>query len=129
MKKLMLGVATAALFSGSAIAADMAIRKAPPPPPLPMFSWTGCYVGAHVGGLWARKEWFVRQPDDEFFGQSEGAHDADGFLGGVQGGCDFQFAGGWVVGIAGDYAWTDAEGSNVSLLFPDFTNHDRRRGR
>jgi outer membrane immunogenic protein len=126
MKKLMLvGVATAALFSGSAIAADMAIRKAPPPPPLPMFSWTGCYVGAHVGGLWARKEWFVRQPDDEFFGQSEGAHDADGFLGGVQGGCDFQFAGGWVVGIAGDYAWTDAEGSNVSLLFPDFTNRSR----
>ena len=34
-----------------------------------------------------------------------------------------QFAGGWVIGIAGDYAWTNASGSNTSLLFPGFTNH------
>jgi outer membrane immunogenic protein len=29
------------------------------------------------------------------------------------------------VGIQGDYAWTDAEGSNVSLRFPDFTNQTK----
>ena len=44
---------------------------------------------------------------------SRGDHDVHGLLGGVQGGCDFQFAGGFVVGIQGDYAWTDAEGSHI----------------
>ena len=33
----------------SAQAADMPLYKAPPPAPVP-FSWTGFYIGAHVGG-------------------------------------------------------------------------------
>jgi outer membrane immunogenic protein len=124
MKKLSLAtVGLAALVALPAMAADVAVRRpayrAPPPPPPPiLYSWTGCFVGGHVGGLWARKEWF----DRTFIGQSEGSHDADGFLGGVQGGCDYQFFGGFVVGIQGDYAWTDADGSNDSLLF-NTTNH------
>src|SRR5215208_3032486 len=36
------------------------------------------------------------------------------WLGGVQAGCDYQFAGSFVIGIQGDYAWTDAEGSHDS---------------
>ena len=40
-----------------------------------------------------------------------------GFLAGVQGGCDYQF-GGIVVGIQGDYAWSDADGSGASSCFP-----------
>jgi hypothetical protein len=48
-----------------------------------------------------------------------------GFLGGVQGGCDYQFAGGFVIGVAGDYSWTDADGSHVSPLFPGFINHTK----
>jgi hypothetical protein len=43
-----------------------------------------------------------------FFGEAD--HDVSGWLGGVQAGCDYQFAGGWVIGIQSDYAWTDAEG-------------------
>ncbi len=126
MKKLFLtGVALSALVAGPAMAADLAVRapayKAPPPIPV-YFSWTGCYVGGHVGGLWARKEW-----TDRTFGLAiaEGSHDVDSWLGGVQAGCDYQFAGGWVIGIQGDYAWTDAEGSNVSLFDPAFTNVSR----
>ena len=53
----------------------------------------------------------------------------DSWLGGVQAGCDYQFAGGWVIGIQGDYAWTDAEGSNVSLFVPAFTNDIRESSR
>ena len=37
----------------TANAADMAARptyKAPPLPPAPVFSWTGCYVGGNLGG-------------------------------------------------------------------------------
>jgi outer membrane immunogenic protein len=129
MKKFVLTGFVALLIASPAMAADLRVRqpvyKAPPPPPPVYFSWTGCYVGGHVGALWTRKEWSVREPGDVFFGQSDGTHDADGWLGGVQAGCDYQFAGGFVIGIAGDYAWADADGSNASLLFPGFTNHTK----
>ena len=81
------------------------------------YNWTGCYVGGHGGGMWVSKEWFDRQPGSATFG-SHGSRHVDGFLGGVQAGCDYQFAGGWVIGIAGDYAWTDADGSRGSIRSP-----------
>jgi outer membrane immunogenic protein len=123
-------LASTALFAGlahNASAADMRVPYRPPaPPPAPVyFNWSGCYVGGHIGGVWTHKDWIVRDPRFASFGQSDGSHDADGFLGGVQGGCDYQFAGGWVIGIAGDYAWTDARGSHFSPLFPGFINHTK----
>jgi outer membrane immunogenic protein len=78
--------------------------KAPPrplPPPV-YFTWTGCYVGAHVGGLWASKEFVETTPDSKFVGLSAGTHEVDSWLGGLQVGCDYHFAGGFVVGIQGD---------------------------
>jgi outer membrane immunogenic protein len=53
MKKLFLAsVALVALNAGgSALAADMRVKYAPPPPP-PVFSWSGCYIGVHVGAGW-----------------------------------------------------------------------------
>ena len=76
---------------------------------------TGCYVGGQAGGLWAeKKEWIVRTPGGAFYGQSLGGHDADSWVGGVQVGCDYQFPGGFVVGIQGDCAATDAEGRHDS---------------
>jgi outer membrane immunogenic protein len=96
-----------------------------PPPVVPAWSWSGCYFGGYIGGLWARKEWFnhdaINNPDT--LGQSEGPHDADGLLGGILGGCDYQFAGGFVIGISGDLAGTNAAGSGDSRLFPGITNH------
>src|SRR5271169_3644865 len=35
-------------LTGSAFAADLA----PPPPPLPIFTWTGVYVGGQIGYAW-----------------------------------------------------------------------------
>jgi len=120
MKKLLLAAAAfAALTAGAANAADLAV-KAPlykAPPVVPVWSWTGCYIGGHVGGLWAKKDWTDRTPGDDFFGQSLGGHNANGWLGGAQAGCDYQFAGGFVIGIQGDYAWADAKGSNVDPIF------------
>ena len=58
--------------------------------------------------------WINRTPGGDFFGQSLGEHHVESWLGGVQAGCDYQFAGGFVIGIQGDYAWTDAEGSHDS---------------
>ena len=121
-KHFLASVALAALITAPAIAADLRRPVYPPPAPQPtvvipiqIWTWTGCYVGGHVGGLWAGKE-FV----DAALAES-GDHDVNGWLGGVQAGCDYQFAGGWVIGIQSDYAWTSAEASHVSLLDPTLT--------
>ena len=50
-KLLFLGAAVLGLSIPAARAADMPIvAKAPPPPPI--FSWTGCYLGVNAGGGW-----------------------------------------------------------------------------
>jgi outer membrane immunogenic protein len=124
MKRLLLA-SIAVFVVAPAMAADLGrpTYKAPPPPPPPVyFSWTGCYVGGHLGGAWVSKDWYDRQPGSITFGQADGGHDANGFLGGLQAGCDYQFGGGFVIGLAGDYAWIDADGSSASALFPGFTN-------
>ena len=68
MKKILLTiVALTALVATSAMAADVGVYGAPPPAPVyPVYSlyykWTGCYIGGHVGGLWAHKEWVDHEP-------------------------------------------------------------------
>ena len=114
MKKFLLaGVSLSAFIAGPAMAADMRVR-APvykgPPPVVSYFSWTGCYVGGHVGGLWVKRDW-----SDATDGFNVGSHDANGWLGGAQLGCNYQ-TGAWVFGIQGDYAWADASGSSANLL-------------
>jgi outer membrane immunogenic protein len=100
-------------------------RQAPvykAPPAVYVYSWTGCFVGGHGGGLWARKDWNVAAGDSGIgvagiaVGTPFGTHDANSWLGGVQVGCDYQFAGGFVIGIQGDYAWTDAKGTSADAV-------------
>lgn len=95
-KVLAVSLATALLFAGSATAADLGAPLAQAPP-VPVWSWTGCYVGGHGGGLWGQKDWTdhtVRPPGViPTYGNSLGGHHADSWLGGVQAGCDYQFAG------------------------------------
>src|SRR5262249_1371221 len=59
-------------------------------------------------------------------GVSFGSHDADSGLGGFQGGCNYQ-VGGWVVGIQGDYAWTDARGDNINTALMQGPLRDQSR--
>src|SRR5579859_6354222 len=61
--RTLLTVGIAVVLSGmSAYAADARRKmpvKAPPPAaaaPAPAFTWTGCYLGGHVGGGWGHKE-------------------------------------------------------------------------
>src|SRR5262245_20267619 len=114
MKKLSLAtIGLAALFAAPAMAADLArpVYKAPPPP-VYVFSWTGCYFGGNVGGLWVSKDFTGTVLGSSFSG------DASSFAGGIQGGCNYQFAGGWVVGIQADYDWTNAHSDQVGVFFP-----------
>jgi outer membrane immunogenic protein len=88
---LTLLAAVIGLAASQASAADLP-RKAPPaPPPPPPLTWTGCYIGANVGGAWGRFE--IDTPIGEV------SRSGSGFAGGGQIGCDYQFAGGWVIGF------------------------------
>src|SRR5262249_50608137 len=118
MKKLFPAAVALAIASAPAMAADLArpAYKAPPPPPV-YFSWTGCYVGGNVGGLWVHREFTDRLIGDPFFGQTF-TTDRSTVIGGVQGGCNYQFAGGFVIGIQGDYDWAgNGSNGNNGLFF------------
>src|SRR6266699_1853657 len=102
MKKLLLGSAALVVLAicGPAWAADMP-RKAPAATPAvapaaPAVTWTGCYVGGNIGGGWALKDW--ANPSTDLV------------VGGGQIGCDYQFAGSWVVGIQGMFDGADLKG-------------------
>jgi outer membrane immunogenic protein len=125
VKKLSLSLSILAASAASALAADLPARvysKAPMAPPVVVYNWTGCYIGGHVGGLWVRKDWRVTVNQAVI-----GGHDADGWLGGGQVGCNYQ-AGNWVFGIQGDYAWANASGSNQDLVSPVLYDRSRVDG-
>ncbi|MGA8937026.1 MAG: porin family protein, partial [Pseudolabrys sp.] len=90
---LMLLAAAIGLAAGLASAADLP-RKAPPayiPPAPPPITWTGCYIGANIGGAFGDAS--------ATFNFGEISTNGSGFAGGGQIGCDYQFAGPWVIGF------------------------------
>ena len=54
-----LSIATiVALTSAPVMAADMRLPPPPAPPPPPLaYTWTGFYLGAHMGSAWTNSEW------------------------------------------------------------------------
>lgn len=113
MKKLLLAT-SALVLAGPAFAADIPVRTKAPPmlaaPPV-AYSWTACYIGAHAGYGWGRTD--ITDPAllFPFAGGQTTRNNTRGFLAGGQIGCDYQFAGGWVVGLEGDLAWADIKGT------------------
>jgi outer membrane immunogenic protein len=69
-------------------------------------TWTGCYIGGHLGGGWGQKTVSVPSlaPGVSVTG------DTSGFLGGGQVGCNLQFGSNWVIGIEGDGSGSDIRG-------------------
>ncbi len=120
MKRILLAT-TALALSGPAIAADLAPAPMPVKAPAVVarpFSWTGCYIGGHLGGDWGTANFidpstFFGGGLGEFAptGSGAGFGQGAGFVGGGQIGCDYQFATNWVAGIAGDFSWTNLDGS------------------
>jgi outer membrane immunogenic protein len=100
----------------SAVAADMPVFR-PAPPPAPVFSWTGCYIGGNVG--WAQ----VSAHFNDRVDGDDGNLSSSAFAGGGQIGCDYQFASNWVLGIQGLIDWTDIKRNRVSIIDPDLTFH------
>src|SRR5512146_2821297 len=116
---LFAATALTALFGGAAAAADLATPyKAPI---ASVYNWTGCYIGGSAGALIADKEWFDATPGSPTFGLSYGTHSPSNVLLGLQAGCDLQ-AGNWVVGLQGEYGWSDARDSNRNSLIAGLAN-------
>ena len=105
----LLGVALFGMMAaGSTWAADLPV-KAPRLAPAPVVAWTGCYIGANVGGGSAHSSYIdpLAVPPAPL-----GSHRATGIVGGGQVGCDYQ-TGQWVFGIQGMVDGADLKGSHV----------------
>jgi len=63
IRTFLLSTVALATIAGSAFAADLPSRRAPPvyapPPPIPVFTWTGFYVGGQVGYEFGRSNAFA----------------------------------------------------------------------
>src|SRR5262249_1405267 len=109
MRKIGLALAaTTCLSFAVSIASAADLRpayKAPPPPPPPVFTWTGFYIGAHLGGTWGSKEYTFNGVG--LFGDN--SQTTSGFLGGAQVGYNYQVAN-IVWGVEAQFSWTNAEG-------------------
>jgi outer membrane immunogenic protein len=110
MKKLLFGAAACLVFAAPAFAADLRPRTYTKAPvytaPEVVYNWTGFYIGGHVGGAF---------PGGSSFEGSDAR-----FLGGVQGGFDYQFATNWVVGAEAQYSWLGGN-SGGGVVFPGGT--------
>src|ERR1700761_7441088 len=80
MKKFLLGTVGLIAMAAPAAAADLAAlpyTKAPPPLIIPVYDWSGFYIGGNGGWGSTRNCWDNLTPAGSFFG-TEGCHDATG---------------------------------------------------
>jgi outer membrane immunogenic protein len=112
MNKLLASASILILGSVAASAADLPIKAAPTVAPIPVFSWTGCYIGAHAGGGTMR--------DSFTFDNDNGSRGSNGTgaIAGGQTGCNYQ-DGNAVFGLEGEGYWSGLKttgGADFSAL-------------
>jgi len=93
-----------------ALAGDFPGRSLPPPRApryVPFFTWNGFYVGFNAGYGFGQSNW-----TDTVTKQGTGNFDLGGALLGGTVGYNYQ-AGGTVIGVEGDFAWSNITGSSV----------------
>ena len=112
MRKCVLTMLAAAfgLAASQVLAADLP-SKAPAyvPPPLRPITWTGCYIGGNIGGVFSNAK--------ADFGFAEVSNNNSTFAVGGQIGCDYQFSGEWVLGFRNMFDWTDLN-RDRAFVFP-----------
>src|SRR5712672_664780 len=101
------GLALCAGFSQTASSADLPFVKAAPAALVPAPTWTGIYLGAHVGAGWGTIESNTPVAGVLF---PISSHTTNGMIGGFQGGYNHQF--GWMVlGVEASGSWSGIKGS------------------
>ncbi|MFG1464420.1 outer membrane protein [Xanthobacter sp. DSM 24535] len=118
LKRALAGVSALALLGGAASAADLATKyPVKAVAVIPVFSWTGFYLGGNVGWGWASNSFNV----SPFYGSpsySYNVGDANGFMGGGQVGYNYQFANNIVLGVEADVQWADISNQSLVVLSP-----------
>jgi len=112
--------------TGAASAADLP-EKARPMPTVSLYNWTGCYLGANVGGGWTRIDTarvfdFTGAPAPSDYGREKDS----GVMGGGQVGCDFQ-TGSLVFGVGGSFDFGSINGRHALADFPTFSETNSLR--
>jgi len=116
MKQVILASVSLLVLGGVASAADMRMPvKAPPPVVEAAPSWTGLYLGAHVGYGWGDSDTTIVTPSGTFpAGFALDTSHPKGVLGGGQVGVNYQI-GQFVFGLEGDGSWGDIHGGETTL--------------
>ena len=112
-KTLVASVAFSVLGTAVAGAADMPVRAAPLPPPLPVFSWTGFYVGGNIGGAWSRNTW----TDTILLTSFNNGGNNGAFIGGGQVGVNYQ-VNNFVIGGEWDFDWAGNHNNGNGVITP-----------
>lgn len=109
MKKLLVATGALLALAGSAGAADLGAPRTPIASAIvsPAFSWTGFYVGGHIGYLGSSLT--ARDPAVPL---SNGSPNPNGVKLGGHIGYRHQFANNFVLGIEGDLSWLGASYRN-----------------
>lgn len=108
LRRLFLAGTSLMALTGSALAADLPLVKAPP---AAIASWAGFYLGAHGGYGWKRDD-FSQSEADFFFAPARiNGIRSQGAVYGAHAGYNWQF-GRVVTGLEIDFSATDIKGSN-----------------
>ena len=127
LRQILLAGAATALLCGAASAADLPRRAAPPVfVPIPVFTWTGAYLGVNAGYVFSERD-TVRTTGigalqgnvDRGFRQAAIGVQQEGFTAGGQVGYNYQFTpgSGIVVGLEADAAYTDLQRTRTDIRF------------
>src|SRR6266851_2408721 len=96
------------MVSSGAFAADLPV-KAPAMLPIPVYKWTGFYIGGNVGGAWE-----TGTISDSRFGVSF-SHTRSGFIGGGQIGYNWQVSPQFVLGVEWMFDGTDLRSNSGTI--------------
>jgi outer membrane immunogenic protein len=109
-RQFLLASVGAIALTGSAFAADLT----PPPPPVPIFTWTGLYLGGQVGYAWGHDAANAFIPVAGIL--IPASINPQGVIGGAHIGYNLQYNQ-WLVGVEGTVDGTSLQGS-TSLFSP-----------
>ena len=89
------------LLAASAQAADLPMRYKAPPVVLPIYSWTGFYIGGQVGYSFGDDHLYEYLTSSGAYTNFEKKYNVSGVFGGIYGGGNYQI-GSFVLGLEGD---------------------------
>ena len=124
LRALALGMGAAVMLASTAMtamAADLGggpprdSLKDAPPPPLPLYSWSGLYIGVHAGYGWSDLDWTA--------GGTTVGDSGAGWVGGGQIGYNWQ-RGALVFGVEADISGSGLDGSITCPNSADACGHD-----